>query len=68
MRRVRIRGGGPAGCSAAISALQEGVGVQIIERSHFPRHKVCGEFLSPGIERVLNEFGLWSEFEALRPA
>ena len=26
--------------------------VQIIERSHFPRHKVCGEFLSPGIEGV----------------
>ena len=44
------------------------MGVQIIERSHFPRHKVCGEFLSPGIERVLNELGLWSEFEALRPA
>jgi menaquinone-9 beta-reductase len=68
VRRVCIRGGGPAGCSAAIAALREGAEVQLIEKAHFPRHKVCGEFLSPGIETVLQETGLWSGFQALRPA
>ena len=68
MRLVCIRGGGPAGCAAALGALREDATVQIIEKSHFPRHKVCGEFLSPGIEGILAGLGLLSEFEALRPA
>ncbi len=68
MRLVCIRGGGPAGCAAAFGALREDATVQIIEKSHLPRHKVCGEFLSPGIEGILAGLGLWSQFEALRPA
>ena len=64
----RIRGGGPAGCAAAIAALLEDAKVELIERSHFPRHKVCGEFLSPGVEGALTQLGLWSDFEALGPA
>jgi flavin-dependent dehydrogenase len=41
-----IVGGGPAGASAAITAAREGVRVLLIERGHFPRQKVCGEFVS----------------------
>jgi hypothetical protein len=68
VRNVCIRGGGPAGCSAAIAALREGASVQLIEKAHFPRHKVCGEFLSSGIESALDRQGLWPQFQALRPA
>jgi flavin-dependent dehydrogenase len=39
-------GAGPAGCSTAISAAQAGARVLLLERGHFPRHKVCGEFVS----------------------
>jgi flavin-dependent dehydrogenase len=42
-----IAGGGPAGSSAAITAARSGARVLLLERGHFPRHKVCGEFVSP---------------------
>jgi menaquinone-9 beta-reductase len=41
-----IIGGGPAGTSAAISAARQGASVLLLERGRFPRHKVCGEFVS----------------------
>jgi flavin-dependent dehydrogenase len=41
-----IVGGGPAGTSAAISAARCGARVLLLERGRFPRHKVCGEFVS----------------------
>jgi flavin-dependent dehydrogenase len=41
-----IIGGGPAGTSAAISAARQGTSVLLLERGRFPRHKVCGEFVS----------------------
>ena len=41
-----IVGGGPAGTSAAITAARAGARVLLLERSRFPRHKVCGEFVS----------------------
>ncbi len=52
MTRNRIRkdliviGAGPAGCAAAITAARTGASVLLLERGHFPRHKVCGEFVS----------------------
>jgi menaquinone-9 beta-reductase len=41
-----VMGGGPGGTSAAITAAREGWRVLLIERGRFPRHKVCGEFVS----------------------
>lgn len=43
---LMIIGGGPAGTSAAISAARQGANVLLLERGRFPRHKVCGEFVS----------------------
>ena len=43
---LAIIGGGPAGCAAAIVAARSGARVLLLERGHFPRHKVCGEFVS----------------------
>jgi menaquinone-9 beta-reductase len=41
-----VIGGGPAGTSAAITASRSGASVLLLERGRFPRHKVCGEFVS----------------------
>lgn len=62
---IRIVGGGPAGTAAAISALGEGREVELFEKSAFPRHKVCGEFISPEAGTLLEELGV---FPACRAA
>jgi flavin-dependent dehydrogenase len=41
-----VIGGGPAGTSAAITTARGGSRVLLLERGRFPRHKVCGEFIS----------------------
>src|SRR5437870_3256364 len=41
-----VIGGGPAGTSSAITPARCGARVMQLERGHFPRHKVCGEFVS----------------------
>lgn len=43
---LAIIGGGPAGSSAAIAAARLGASVVLLEARNFPRHKVCGEFVS----------------------
>jgi flavin-dependent dehydrogenase len=41
-----VVGAGPAGCAVAITAAKCGANVLLLERGRFPRHKVCGEFVS----------------------
>ncbi len=53
MYDIAVIGGGPAGTSAAITSARLGAGVLLLERSHFPRHKVCGEFISSESIRLL---------------
>jgi menaquinone-9 beta-reductase len=43
---LAIIGGGPAGTAAANTASRAGARVLLLERGRFPRHKVCGEFVS----------------------
>lgn len=50
-----VIGGGPAGASAAISAAREGASVVLLDRGRFPRHKVCGEFVSAESLGLLKE-------------
>jgi flavin-dependent dehydrogenase len=42
-----VAGAGPAGSSCAITAARLGARVLLLEKDRFPRHKVCGEFVSP---------------------
>jgi menaquinone-9 beta-reductase len=49
-----VIGGGPAGTSAAITAARAGVQVLLLEKDSFPRHKVCGEFVSGESLQLLN--------------
>jgi flavin-dependent dehydrogenase len=41
-----VIGGGPAGTAAAITAARHDARVLLLENGRFPRHKVCGEFVS----------------------
>jgi flavin-dependent dehydrogenase len=55
---ITILGGGLAGSSAAITVLARGEAAGVIEKSRFPRHKVCGEFLSPECHPILDRLGV----------
>lgn len=62
--RVDVVGGGPAGAAAAISAAMRGADVTLFEKSRLPRHKVCGEFLSPEAIPILEHLGVWKSILA----
>ena len=64
---ISIAGAGPAGSCAALAALAEGASVRLFEKSAFPRHKVCGEFLSPEIQHELEALNVWKEFQEAAP-
>lgn len=61
---VLILGAGPAGCAAAISALQRGMSVIVLDRDWGPR-LAPGETLHPGAEPLLRTLGVWQNL-ALR--
>jgi len=55
---LAVIGGGPAGSSAAITARKLGFDVLLLEAGPFPRHKVCGEFVSAeALDLLGNLFG-----------
>lgn len=51
---VIIIGGGLAGLTAALHLTKKGLNVTLIEKYSYPRHKVCGEYLSNEILPYLN--------------
>jgi len=55
---VVVIGGGLAGLSAAIELASLGREVVLIEKKKFPRHKVCGEYVSNEVLPILNHFGI----------
>jgi flavin-dependent dehydrogenase len=48
-----VAGAGPAGSTCAITAARAGARVLLLDKDRFPRHKVCGEFVSPESLRLL---------------
>jgi geranylgeranyl reductase family protein len=54
---VMIVGGGPAGSSCAWALRDSGLDVLIVDRSAFPRHKLCGGWITP---LVLDELEIHS--------
>jgi len=61
MADIQIIGAGPAGSAAAIAGLSRGAEVRLLERSRFPHHKVCGEFIPAEACRELERLGVWRD-------
>lgn len=58
---VAIVGAGPAGSCSAIALARKGYAVVLIDKQHFPREKLCGDFLSPVNWPVLKDLGVDGE-------
>src|ERR1051326_5573156 len=58
MKPITIIGGGLAGLTLGIGLRQRGIPVAIWEAGHYPRHRVCGEFISGRGLDVLTRLGL----------
>ena len=57
-KEVLIIGGGLAGLTAAIHLSKIGLQVTVIEKNEFPKHKVCGEYISNEVLPYLNWLNL----------
>ena len=61
---VLIIGGGLAGCGAALYLARRGADVLLLEKDTYPRHKLCGEFLSPESQHSLRAMGVLGDVTA----
>ena len=52
-----VVGAGPAGTSAAMSLARQGRRVTVLDKARFPRDKYCGDGLTSGALRVLDDLG-----------
>jgi flavin-dependent dehydrogenase len=65
MYDVIIAGGGPAGSMAALILSRAGKRVLVLEKSSFPRAKVCGNSLNPRNWSLWERYGLTERFNRL---
>ncbi|MCU6711732.1 NAD(P)/FAD-dependent oxidoreductase [Paenibacillus sp. J5C_2022] len=62
-----VLGAGVAGSSMAAMLAAQGWSTALMDRQRFPKHKVCGEFLSPESRLMLSAMGLTEKVESLEP-
>ena len=55
---VLVVGAGPSGSAAAAVLAKAGIDVQIVDKSDFPRDKICGDGISPLSLECLRELGI----------
>jgi geranylgeranyl reductase family protein len=55
---VAIVGAGPAGAAAAITLVRAGRSVVLLDKATFPRDKICGDGITTGALRILEELGV----------
>ncbi len=65
MNQVTVIGGGLAGLTAGIHLSKLGIQVIIIEKNEFPKHKVCGEYISNEVLPYLKSLDL--DIKSLNP-
>lgn len=59
-----VVGAGPAGSIAALILARAGITVRLLDRSAFPRDKLCGDTLNPGALSMLDRLGAGSAVRA----
>ena len=62
VKPITIIGGGLAGLTLGIGLRQKEIPVTIWEAGHYPRHRVCGEFISGRGQQTLERLGLTGLF------
>jgi len=65
---VIVVGAGPAGAATAILLAEHGLSVRLLDRARFPRPKICGEYLSPEVPRLLDRLGALKAVDAVAGA
>ncbi|HEX9529322.1 MAG TPA: FAD-dependent oxidoreductase, partial [Streptosporangiaceae bacterium] len=55
---VIVVGAGPAGSAAAYHLATAGLDVLLLEKTSFPREKVCGDGLTPRAVKALTAMGI----------
>ena len=55
---VIVVGAGPAGSATAFYLATAGLDVLVLEKTHFPREKVCGDGLTPRAVKALTAMGV----------
>ena len=63
---ILIIGGGLAGLTSAIHLSKFGLKVTLIEKNEFPKHKVCGEYISNEVIPYLNYLAI--DISILKPS
>ena len=63
MKEVRVAGGGLAGLAVAAGLRRQGVPVVVDEAGSYPRHRVCGEFVSGVSGETLERLGIGRVFD-----
>ncbi len=62
-----VLGAGPAGASISLLMARKGYSIEILDAAHFPRTKICGEFLNPQAVQWLKDNGLLPSVQQLSP-
>jgi len=68
LRPVEIIGGGLAGLSLGLGLRARGIPVRLLEAGAYPRHRVCGEFITALDEDTRHALQLEPVLAAARPA
>jgi len=63
---VIVVGAGPGGATAATALAQAGRDVALLDRQRFPRDKICGDAISLGAIRIMNDLGMAGKIAAAR--
>jgi geranylgeranyl reductase family protein len=58
---VLVVGGGPGGSAAAYHLARHGVHVAVVEKTAYPREKVCGDGLTPRAVKAMLDMGVDTE-------